>query len=235
MNFEETFIFNGVSIAFAAGMLSNAVTPIEIPDTISDEDVGKAVRVAVAEYRYWKAYNITLTYDTAVLRDVRQQSVEEVGRIVETCQWMLDFYALNNKSVLPDAAQRAQNIRELLQTARPILEALREDEERDYLRRQVSTIKSRPKQPGYIYLLKATTPDIYYKIGLSKKPVERIASMGVLLPFPIAPLHHFPTNDMKGAEGILHQRYDDKRADGEWFALSEQDVADICAIEQMEL
>jgi hypothetical protein len=89
----------------------------------------------------------------------------------------------------------------------------------------------RNKQKGFIYLVKAITPDTHYKIGLSKDPVTRIDNMGIKLPFPIEPIHTFKTNDMHVIETYLHQKYANKRLNGEWFELSEQDVADICAVE----
>lgn len=90
-------------------------------------------------------------------------------------------------------------------------------------------------QPGYIYLLRAVTPDNHYKIGLSKDPVKRIESMGVKLPFPIEPLHQFPTNHRFKAEKNLHEKYADKRVNGEWFNLSDADVQEICAIGRMNV
>lgn len=103
-------------------------------------------------------------------------------------------------------------------------------------RRYAETESKKPKPaPGYIYLIRAVAPDNHYKIGLSREPVKRIESMGVLLPFPIEPIHQFPTNHMTKAERQLHGQYADKRLNGEWFALSEQDVRDICAIERMDI
>lgn len=87
---------------------------------------------------------------------------------------------------------------------------------------------------GYIYLLRAIAPHNYYKIGLSKDPATRIESMGVKLPFPIEPIHTFPTNDMYRTEKALHEKYADKRVNGEWFELSPEDVAGICAITEVQ-
>ena len=92
-----------------------------------------------------------------------------------------------------------------------------------------------PHKPGYIYLLQAITPTTYYKIGLSKDPVARIEILGIQLPFPIKPRHQFPTNNMHIAERQLHKRYADKRVNGEWFQLTDQDVQAICGIEHMDI
>lgn len=88
---------------------------------------------------------------------------------------------------------------------------------------------------GYIYLLRAIMPGGYYKIGRSKTPERRIKSMGVKLPFPIETIHCFPTDNQHKVEKYLHQKYADRHADGEWFMLSDQDVADICAIQVLNL
>ena len=93
--------------------------------------------------------------------------------------------------------------------------------------------KPTPK-PGFIYILKAITPDNHYKIGRSKDPVNRIETMGVKLPFPLEPIHQFPTSDASRAEKQLHEQYEDKRVNGEWFALSDSDVETICQIERMD-
>ena len=89
------------------------------------------------------------------------------------------------------------------------------------------------KVTGYVYLVQAVMPQNYYKIGCSTNPVERIETLGVRLPFPITPIHQFKVNDMFGIERRLHDKYADKRANGEWFALTDNDVAEICAIESM--
>lgn len=94
---------------------------------------------------------------------------------------------------------------------------------------------SKARQEGYIYIIRAVTPQNHYKIGLSKEPVTRIETMGVKLPFPIEALHLIPTNDMFSAERLLHSRYDEKRVNGEWFALSDDDVAEICQIDQLHI
>lgn len=95
--------------------------------------------------------------------------------------------------------------------------------------------KQRQRYEGFLYLLRAVMPNTYYKIGLSKNPKTRIGTLGVQLPFPIEALHIIPTNDMKQAESQLHERYESKRVNGEWFELSDEDVQEICAIEEINL
>ena len=86
-------------------------------------------------------------------------------------------------------------------------------------------------QPGFVYLLRSVTG--FYKIGRTKNPKDRLRTFGVLLPFEVEYEHIIPTDDMGRAEMTLHDRYAQKRGNGEWFMLSEQDVIAIKAIQRM--
>jgi len=83
----------------------------------------------------------------------------------------------------------------------------------------------RPEQPkpkaGYVYLLKAGP---YCKIGVSADVSKRIEQLATLPPFDIDLLHTIPTDDMYALESTLHERFADKRKNGEWFELDQDDV-----------
>lgn len=87
--------------------------------------------------------------------------------------------------------------------------------------------------PGYIYLIKGQGET--YKIGLSATPATRIRTLGVQLPFPIDVLHLIETDNMLAAEKQLKDRYEAKRVNGEWFQLSEADVAEIKATQRIQI
>ena len=89
------------------------------------------------------------------------------------------------------------------------------------------------KKDGYIYIIKGLFKNPTYKIDYSKEPKTRIRKFNVVLPFPIEVKHLIPTDHMRAVEAYLHDKYSSNRVNGEWFELSEQDVADICAIEVM--
>jgi len=74
---------------------------------------------------------------------------------------------------------------------------------------------------GWIYILKG---DRYYKIGRSVNPYTRVEQFAPLLPFPVEIVHTFVVEDMHTAEKDLHERFADKRTNGEWFALDEADL-----------
>lgn len=87
--------------------------------------------------------------------------------------------------------------------------------------------------PGYIYLVKGLYETPTYKIGYSKTPKKRIRKFDVVLPFPIETTHLIKTDHMKAVEAYLHDKYKDRRSNGEWFELTPDDVAEICAIETL--
>lgn len=87
------------------------------------------------------------------------------------------------------------------------------------------------QQPGYVYLIKSSTG--HWKIGRSKNPKDRLKTFGVILPFEVQYEHLIPADDMCKAESALHEKYAEKRVNGEWFLLTEDDIADIKAIERM--
>lgn len=81
---------------------------------------------------------------------------------------------------------------------------------------------ARRTQPGYVYLI--INSEGHYKIGKAKNAEDRITTLGVVLPFPVTPVHTIKTDDMTGLERELHTRFDSKRLAGEWFALTQEDV-----------
>lgn len=76
--------------------------------------------------------------------------------------------------------------------------------------------------PGYVYLLLAESG--HYKIGRTSDPENRAKTFGVKLPFRVEYECVIKTNEMVGLEKELHKKFDAKRIDGEWFALSNDDV-----------
>lgn len=84
---------------------------------------------------------------------------------------------------------------------------------------------------GYVYLVRSVSG--YYKIGRTKNPNSRVRTFGVELPFEIELEHVIPCADYIAAEKQLHQRYADKRLNGEWFALTDGEVVEIKSIESM--
>jgi hypothetical protein len=74
---------------------------------------------------------------------------------------------------------------------------------------------------GFIYMLKAGR---YYKVGRSKSFSRRSRELAIQLPEVADTVHVISTDDPVGIEAYWHKRFEQKRLNGEWFALSAQDV-----------
>jgi hypothetical protein len=76
---------------------------------------------------------------------------------------------------------------------------------------------------GYVYLLKHGSRR-EFKIGRTINPMRREGALGIQLPEKLQPVHYIKTDDPTGIESYWHSRFASKRKEGEWFALTAQDV-----------
>lgn len=90
---------------------------------------------------------------------------------------------------------------------------------------QASTATEEQKQPtkhkGYIYLLSGGG---YHKIGKTIDLDKRLSQIYPKLPFEVELIHWIETDDIDGFEESLHERFADKRTNGEWFELNQEDI-----------
>lgn len=75
--------------------------------------------------------------------------------------------------------------------------------------------------PGHIYLIKSGP---HHKIGRTKDMKTRIPSIGAKLPIEPEVILTVAVPDMAATERDLHALFADKRLNGEWFDLDEQDI-----------
>jgi hypothetical protein len=64
----------------------------------------------------------------------------------------------------------------------------------------------------------------YYKIGHTGSVGRRQYEIALRLPEKLMLVHSLTTDDPAGIEACWHKRFEPKRANGEWFELSAQDV-----------
>jgi len=90
------------------------------------------------------------------------------------------------------------------------------------------SLRSDPAKAGlpgekldHVYLLKSGR---YHKIGRSKSARRRRRLIGLKMPEEVRLVHAIQTNDAPGIERYWHQRFADKRVNGEWFQLTPADV-----------
>lgn len=79
-----------------------------------------------------------------------------------------------------------------------------------------------PPDTGFVYLLRSGR---YYKIGLTLDMDERVRRLKIQLPDPVSEVHRIATDDPRGIERYWHERFKDRRKNGEWFELTPTDVA----------
>lgn len=78
---------------------------------------------------------------------------------------------------------------------------------------------------GYVYIVRSESG--FCKIGRSVDPNDRVKTFGVLLPFEVDFELLIPHFNHRSLERELHMKYASRRAGGEWFALTEEDINEI--------
>lgn len=80
-----------------------------------------------------------------------------------------------------------------------------------------------PKKDGYVYFLKENVSGTY-KIGRTRNLNERITNFKITLPFQVEVVKTIYCEDYYYAELAFHKYFQNKRANGEWFKLANNDI-----------
>ena len=83
---------------------------------------------------------------------------------------------------------------------------------------------------GYVYVIQDIDISMFYKIGRTINPKDRLNKFAVELPFATEIVAIVATDDAPTLEWQLQQRYADSRKRGEWFDLSRDQVREICKL-----
>ncbi len=75
----------------------------------------------------------------------------------------------------------------------------------------------------YLYIVRLQE---YHKIGITSDFKSRLSQLQTSSPFKIEPRYLFEFDEAGLIERVLHQRFYPKRASGEWFLLSIEDIED---------
>ena len=74
---------------------------------------------------------------------------------------------------------------------------------------------------GFVYLMQSGR---HYKIGKTNSVGRREREFAIQIPIPPKTIHSIETDDPVGVESYWHNRFKDRRGEGEWFDLSPEDV-----------
>jgi hypothetical protein len=91
------------------------------------------------------------------------------------------------------------------------------------VRRPTTNARAADTPIGFVYMIKHGSR-AEYKIGRTVNPVRREGEMRLQLPERVNPIHYIETDDPSGVESYWHSRFASKRKEGEWFALTPDDV-----------
>lgn len=80
------------------------------------------------------------------------------------------------------------------------------------------------KAPGYVYFVQEYMNGSF-KIGKTKNIEKRMNIFGVKLPFENKLIYLIKTGNHHQTEVAFHKHFSDKRLEGEWFALSKEDLS----------
>ncbi len=104
---------------------------------------------------------------------------------------------------------------EIIKICQPLIASLKAKDE------SIENLNDDSKEIGHVYLLKH---DKVYKIGKSIDASRRYKEIRTQMPYKTDEIHVIETDDPSGIEAYWHNRFKDKKLEGEWFKLSTHDV-----------
>lgn len=87
--------------------------------------------------------------------------------------------------------------------------------------------KTQYTSPGYVYLIKCSG-STFYKIGKAQNVKSRRDMLQVGCPYYLVLIATLATNNPQRLEKQMHKKFKAKRKYGEWFDLTQVEVAEFC-------
>lgn len=88
-------------------------------------------------------------------------------------------------------------------------------------KRQSASTSDKAMTTGVVYLIKSGS---YYKIGLSNDSGRRSYELKIQLPEKTTMIHEIKTDSAAALERYWHERFAERRKNGEWFELNAADI-----------
>lgn len=171
----------------------------------------QALKTACIAYKFIQAMHLIEDFG-----DGWVEGATDIRRIhSESLNSILGWWQIMQESQCPiDPSPKSREIADI---------AISELSRRESLMRPAKAQRGADRPPGYVYVIKSPTGA--YKIGRTIDPDNRLKTFSVKLPFEVEYLYVIPTCDPRGLEGELHNKFKDKRINGEWFSLDDDDLA----------
>lgn len=133
------------------------------------------------------------------------------------CLWY--WYAQATKPTLPD--ERDIDAMMMHQFANKYM---REHRNAQKVNDALSSLGNRS---GFVYVIKETGLEKFYKIGMTSTIENRLAALETAMPYPMEIVGIYPCNRFADLEATLHRLYRKQRRKHEWFELSAADLESI--------
>lgn len=78
---------------------------------------------------------------------------------------------------------------------------------------------------SFVYIIKGYGR--WYKIGVSREPKNRLKQLQTACPFKLEIVKTISTHKATTLEMDIHERFIDRRGEGEWFRLTESDLKEL--------
>ena len=143
--------------------------------------------------------------DFLMPRDVQGPFIKDIEKVEAVVEGLCNFLVKYEQEDIGDINDR------LLERRKEMLD-------------NISNKKSGISESGLVYLLKSIQDDPVYKIGVTTNIDKRLPQIATKLPFEVALEHKIKHDSIYELESELHNKFSDKRLNGEWFRLEDKDV-----------